>query len=213
MNRIGPLVALLASSATAAAEPARVDWSRGLVIAEAVGIANRHAPNPAVARGTSRRGAEDAARKQLAARLADLPIAGGGKVADASKDRAVKDRLAKAVDAAITLAAEPETDGAWQVTMAVPLEAIRQALAGPRELPADGDKGPPVIIVDGVSAKPALAWKVGTVEPPTLWVTTVPDWAKSAPHVKAKRAKAGVIEVEGIDATAATLFVIVTPPG
>jgi len=211
--RAGPIVALLALTASAAAEPPRVDWARGLVIADAVGIADRHAPNPAVARGTSRRGAEDAARKLLAAKLGELPVAGGGKVADRAKDDAVKDRLAKAVAASITLAAEPETDGAWQVTMAVPLEAVRQALVGPRDLPADGDKGPPVIIVEGVSAKPALAWKVGSVEAPALWVTTVPDWAKSAPHVKAKRAKAGVIEVDGIDATPATLFVIVTPPG
>lgn len=205
-------LALAAMATVSHAEPPRVDWSRGLVIADAVGIADRHAPNPAVARGTSRRGAEDAARKLLAAKLGDLPIAGGGKVADKAKDEAVKDRLAKAVAAAITLAAEPETDGAWQVTMAVPLEAVRQALVGPREVPAGGDKGPQVIVVDGVSAKPALAWKVGNVEAPVLWVTTVPDWAKSAAHVKAKRAKAGVIEVDGIDATAATLFVIVTPP-
>src|SRR5262245_28637146 len=125
------LIALVALTATAHAD-VTVDWARGLVIADAVGIADRHAPNPAVARGTSRRGAEEAAEKLIAGKLAELPLAGGGKVADKAKDDAVKARLDRAVDAAITLAAEPQTDGAWRVTMAVPIEAVRQAIVGAR---------------------------------------------------------------------------------
>jgi hypothetical protein len=212
--RLAPAVMVLVVAA-AASVPARadvkVDWARGLVTADAVGVADRHAPNPAVARGTSRRGAEDAAKKLLAAKLGELPVAGGGKVADKAKDKDVKARLARAVDAAITLAADPETDGAWKVTLAVPIEAVRQALDGPRAL-GDGDKGPAVVVVDGVTAKPAVGWTIGGLAAPTVWVTDVPAWAKDAPHVTAKAAKAGAIEIGGTEATAATLFVIVAKP-
>jgi len=204
------LIALAVTVATARADT-KVDWARGLVIADAVGVADRHAPNPAVARGTSRRGAEANAKKLLAAKIADLPLAGGGKVGDRASDADVKARLARALEGAISLAADPETDGAWRVTMAVPIEAVRQAIVGPRSL-GDGDKGPRIVIVEGVSAKPAVGWKVGGLEAATVWAGDAPAWAKDAPRVKAKSAKAGAIEVPGIDASAATLFVIITKP-
>ena len=75
-----------------------------------------------------------------------------------------------AVAAAITVAADPETDGAWRVTLAVPIEAVRQAIAGPRALAADGDKGPAVVVVDGVSAKPAVGFTFGGAAAPALWI-------------------------------------------
>src|SRR5512146_1402833 len=87
-------------SATAHAGVA-VDWGKGVVTAEGIGVADRHAPNPAVARGTSRRGAEDAARVELAKKLGELPVAGGGTVAAKTKDPAVKARLDRAVGDAI----------------------------------------------------------------------------------------------------------------
>jgi len=204
------LVALLLAPALARAD-AKVDWARGLVIADGVGIADRHAPNPAVARGTSRRGAEAAAKKQIAQKLGELPVAAGGKLGERAKDPDVQARLAAAVEHAIALAADPETDGAWRVTMAVPIEAVRQALTGPRAL-EDGDRGPQVVVIDGVTAKPAIGWKVGAHEAATLWVAQLPAWAKDAPHVQAKAAKAGVIDVPDPGATPATLFVIVTKP-
>jgi hypothetical protein len=181
---------------------ADVDWASGLVTASGVGIADRHAPNPAVARGTSRRGAEDAAKKKLADEIAALPVARGGKVGDKAKDKAIEDRLAAAVDHALTVSAEPETDGAWRVTLAVPIEAVRQALAGPRTLPAAGDADPPVTIVDGVGGKPA----VGALDAATIWVKDIPAWAKDAPHLTGKRAKG---RIEGITPAPATLYVIV----
>jgi hypothetical protein len=189
---------VIALPSVAAGDAPKVDWARGLVIADAVGVANRHAPNPAVARGTSRRGAEEAARKVLAAKVAELPVAGGGTVASkAKKDEAVKTRVAAAVAAAITIDAAPETDGAWRVTMAVPIEAVRQALdGGARQLAADADKGAIVTIVEGMKAKPA----VGALAAPTIWVTEVPAWAKDAPKVDAK----------GLNPAAQTLYVVVT---
>jgi len=197
------LVAVVVLSGTAHAD---VDWASGLVTADGVGVADRHAPNPAVARGTSRRGAEDAAKKKLATELAALPVAGGGKLADKARaDKAVAERVAAAVDHALTVAAEPETDGAWRVTLAVPIEAVRQAVAGsgPRTLPAGGDQDPPVMIVEGVAGKPA----VGALDAATLWVRDVPAWAKDAPHVTGKLAKG---RIEGIKPAPATLYVIVT---
>jgi hypothetical protein len=183
---------------------AGVDWASGLVTADGVGVADRHAPNPAVARGTSRRSAEDAAKQKLADQVAALPVATGGKVGDMVKgDTKVAAQLAAAVDHALTVSAEPETDGAWRVTMAVPIEAVRQALAGARELPAGGDKDPPVTIVDGVGGKPV----VGALDAATIWVKDVPAWAKDAPHVTGKRGKS---RIEGITPAPATLYVIVS---
>src|SRR5262245_48459424 len=118
-----------AAGAERAADAARVDWSAGRVIAGGIGIADRHAPSPAVALGTSRRSAEDTARQRIAAALGPVPLAGGGTLADRLGDAAIKARIEAAVEAAITVVAEPETDGSWHVTLAVPLEAIRVALA------------------------------------------------------------------------------------
>jgi hypothetical protein len=198
--RAALVLSLLAGSAHAG-----VDWATGMVTADGIGVADRHAPNPAVARGTSRRGAEDAARRTLAAEVAALPLAKGGKVADAANDAEVAARLAAAVDHAIAVAAEPETDGAWRVTMAVPIEAVRQAVAEPggsRALPQAGDHEPPVTIVDGVAGTPV----VGALDAATVWVKAVPAWAKDAPHVTGKR---GRHAIEGITPGAATLYVIV----
>lgn len=190
---------------------ADVDWARGLLTADGLGIADRHAPNPAVARGTSRRVAEDAARHILAAKLGELPIAGGGTVAARAKDPAVKARLDAAVAGAYAIAAEPETDGAWRVTMAVPIEAIRQAIDGVRELPAAGDSGPPIVIVDGAGkAKPAVGWTIGGHSAATVWVAEPPAWAAAAPHAAATKVAGNAIEIASSGATHATLFVIVT---
>jgi 1,4-alpha-glucan branching enzyme len=213
--RSAPLVIVIALVAAANAAPATVDWARGLVTAEGIGLADRHAPNPAVARGTSRRAAEAAARKALAAKVVTVPLAAGGTVGDKAKaDKAIAARVDRAVAHAITVAADPETDGAWRVTLAVPIEALRQAVSGARPLAAGAaDAGPTVIVVEAATAaKPGVGWTVGGLAAPTLWVAAdaVPPWAKDAPRMTAKSAKAGAIEVAGTDATAATLFVIIT---
>jgi hypothetical protein len=219
LNRASTAAALatlaLAGTAHAGGTPSAqvptVDWARGLVTATGVGVADRHAPNPAVARGTSRRAAEDMARAALVTKLGDLPVAGGGTVALQAQHKLVALRLERAVASAVVLDAEPETDGAWRVTMALPIEAVRQAIDGPRKLPAAGDTGPPVVIVDGVKAQPAVGWTVGGKHVATVWVQAVPAWANAAPHVTATKAAGGAIEIAGTDATDATLFVIRSP--
>jgi hypothetical protein len=195
---------------TAGAAPARVDWSRGVVLADGLGVADRSAPSPAVALGTSRRGGEDRARAALATAVRDLALASGGKVADRLGDATVAARVQRAVDDALVVAAEPETDGSWHVTMAVPIEAVRQALAGPRVLPAGGDAGVAVVIVDGAAdATPAVGWRVAGAAAPTLWVAELPAWAQGAPHVTGKRTGRGEIRVDKPGAVgAATVFVI-----
>lgn len=122
----------------------------------------------------------------LAAKIAELPLASGGKVGDKGQ---------AALEAAIVLSADPETDGAWHVTVAVPIEAVRQAIAGPRTLDAAGDSGPQVVIVEGMKGKPAI----GAIAAPTVWVSEPPAWAKDAPRASAK----------GLKPSASTLYVVV----
>lgn len=193
-----------------ARDAAVVDWAAGWVIAGGTGIADRHAPSPAVALGTSRRGAEDAARRRIAGALGALPLAAGGTLADRLGDAALRARIDAAVAVAIAIAAEPETDGSWRVTLAVPLEAIRIALGAPRALPAAGDRGPPVVVVEGAAARPAIGWTVAGVEAATVWVREVPAWAKDAPRITARSARGGAIDAPATG-TAATLYVIVSP--
>lgn len=192
-----------------AADAARIDWAAGRVTAGGTGIADRHAPSPAVALGTSRRGADDAAKQRIAAKLGSLPLVTGGTLASKLTDPALKARIDAAVAAAITVAAEPETDGSWHVTLAVPLEAIRIALAQPRVLAADGDGGPPIVVVEHVTGKPALGWSVGGIAAATLWVKDIPAWAKDAPRVTARFAHASTIDLDRPAGTPATLFVLV----
>ncbi|HVK87813.1 MAG TPA: hypothetical protein VM513_27025, partial [Kofleriaceae bacterium] len=63
-------LALLVFFTSPAIAHAQVDWAKGVITAPGIGLADRHAPNPAVARGPSRRKAEDAGRKALGAELA-----------------------------------------------------------------------------------------------------------------------------------------------
>lgn len=189
---------------------ARVDWAAGWVIATGVGIADRHAPSPAVALSTSRRGAEDVARQRIAAKLGSLPLAAGGTLASKLSDPAIKARIDAAVEAAISVSAEPETDGSWRVALAVPLEAIRVAIAGARKLPHAGDDGAAVVVVDGVTARPAICWTIAGIEAATLWVKSVPVWASHAPHVTARKAHGNTIDLATVPGSAATLYVIVT---
>jgi hypothetical protein len=83
------------------------------------------------------------------------------------------------------------------------------AVAGSRLVDAKGDGDPAVVVVDGVGAKPAIGWKVGTLAAATLWVDKPPAWAKDAPHVHAKSAKHGTIELDHAVGGPSTLFVLV----
>ncbi len=188
-----------------------IDWTSGRVEATGVGLADRHAPNPAVARGPARRKGEEAARARLARAIRALPLAAGGTVDDRDDDAGVKRALARAVDTAHVVVAELETDGSWRVTLAVPLEAIRQAVFGVRDLPAGGDLDTtPVVVVKARGAPPGLGYEIGGTPVTTVWSTSVPSWAKRAPVVEGKRAAAGRIDAKTTGFGPATLFVIVS---
>ncbi len=188
-----------------------VDWETGRVLESGVGLADRQAPNAAVARGPARRKAEDAARLALRAAVKALPLAGGGTVQDKLTDPAIAARIDRAIAAALTETAVPETDGAWVVTLALPIEAVRQAIVGPRVLASDGDKGPAVIVVEDAAAKPAIGTTIGGTSAPMVWMKKVPDWAAKAPRIKARGAKDGAIDADTKSASPSTLFVVVTP--
>ncbi|HWU88142.1 MAG TPA: hypothetical protein VN253_12735 [Kofleriaceae bacterium] len=209
------MVAASRARADAGKPEAKPDWARGLVLASAVGIADRHAPSPIAARGPARRAAEEAARKQLAAALPALPLAEGGTLAAKLADAAVKARVDRAVAAALVVDAEPSTDGSWNVTLGVPIEAIRQALAGPRPVPASDSEGPEIVVVNlavgNRPVAPAIGYKLGQLAAPTIWVKDVPAWAKDAPRVSARAGKSGVLELTDPKGSESTLWVIVSP--
>jgi hypothetical protein len=186
---------------------AEVDWARGLVTATGLGVADRHAPSPAAAREPARRAAVDHAREQLAAQLPGLPLASGGVLKGKLGDKAVAARVARAVESAITVESTPHTDGSWNVTLAVPIEAVRQAIAGPR-VAATADADPPIVIVEGVAARPAVGYTIGGIAAPTLWVKDIPAWAKDAPRVKATTSTKGAIALSSKQGGPATLFLI-----
>src|SRR6185503_17336251 len=99
------------------------------------------------------------------------PLAGGGTVADKAKDEVVAERIARAVANAFAVEADPDTDGSWRVTLAVPIEAVRQAIAGPRALAVGAaDQGPAVVVVEGAKATPAVGWTVNGTSAAVMWV-------------------------------------------
>ncbi|MFN0253568.1 MAG: hypothetical protein ACKV2T_42265 [Kofleriaceae bacterium] len=204
------LALVIGVSATTAGAAPVVDWETGRVVETGVGLADRQAPNPAVARGPARRKAEDAARGALHKAVRALPVAGGGTVKDKLGDAAIAARIDRAIGAALTVSATPETDGAWTVTLAVPIEALRQALAdGPRVLAKDGDTGPGVMVVEGASkATAAIGTTIGGTSAPIVWVKKLPTWAEKAPRIQARGAKPGAIDADTKGATPSTLFVV-----
>jgi hypothetical protein len=202
---------MVSLGATATAAPT-IDWSTGLVTEDGVGIADRHAPNPSVARGTSRRTAEAAARAALAKSVPQVMLASGGPVSAKLVDPATKARIDRAIAQAIAMTAQPETDGAWRVTMSVPIEALRQAIdGGPRAVDGTLEQEPAVVVVEGATATPAVGWTVGGIHAATIWVTAVPPWATGAPHVRATSARAGAIELATPAGNVATLYVLLHP--
>jgi hypothetical protein len=202
-----------------------VDWSAGQLVARGLGVADRRAPSPAVARDAARRRARADAVRQLAAAAAQLPLAGGERLG-AQLDQARLGELATAE--AIVTSAELLVDGSWRVEVALPLEALRQAAYGARALPAKGDAGatPAVVIVRAPKdTAPRLGLTFGdgqrSVRPATLWARGSPEGVPlteralaAAPSLTASRpsgaAGADELRVPRLgQASDATLFVVV----
>jgi hypothetical protein len=224
MLRTAAVVALITAVASTAAadvvdttaDGATIDWSRGVVTATGVGLADRHAPSPAVGRVASRRRAEDAARGKLAAALAQVPwIAGGSPEALgvlAKRDGWLETR-------AVVIDATLNPDGSWRVTLGLPIEAIRIGLAGPRVLPTAGDRDAPRAVVIDARVVKGLA-PVGGVGIGSATATGTTLWRDRDPPAALVGAKpvrlaatgftAGVLAVDGtVPDLGGTLIVVV----
>jgi hypothetical protein len=230
---VGMMVALAATTAAAAPVTTRVagldvDWSRGVAIAHAVAPADRRAPSPAVARSGARRAAEDRGRVMLAAAARALPWAAGGTVGEVLDARgdAAKVALERAVARAVVTAADYLTDGSVRVTMTLPIEAVRQAVDGPRAVAAgavvDGDAVTAVVVdARGLKVPAAVGLALGDQRGPLLLAQARPAAAVLGARVlavKATAVKAGRIAVAGqgdavADAvTAGALVVLLVKP-
>jgi len=115
---------------------ARIDWTRGLVVARGAAAADLRAPSPQVARLAAERRARSAAQTRLRALARDLKLADGRTVAAAlGKDPAAAARFDRAVARSLDLAIDHTSDGSVVLSGALPIEAVRAAATGPMDLP------------------------------------------------------------------------------
>jgi hypothetical protein len=119
----GALEVVLSSAGT-------VDWAAGELRVQAVGLADRRAPTPDIARPAALARAESKARELLMTELTKLPWADGKTVAE---HLTLAQRSEAVALASVTLAT-PQVDGGWQITITLPLEIVRQLAQGPREV-------------------------------------------------------------------------------
>ena len=165
-----PRTAPAPAALTASVAPGvTIDWTRGVVIARGVGPADRHAPEPAVARVAAERRAIDQARSRLAAALDLVPRTGPALTADARVALTREVALAPIVDRDLG------TDGSVTVELGLGLEAVRQAATGPRRLTPGGDDGAAAVIVVDARAT-AVRPAVGLAIVATGAATGAPPW-------------------------------------
>ncbi len=170
-----------------------VDWAAGVMIAKGVGLADRRAPTPDVARAAARSRGVAQARERLSAALLLVPWANGKGTAA----QLTATQLETLTGTAAIVAAQPQTDGGWQITLQLPLEAVRQAARGNRTLAVDGDvAAAPDVVLDArkLRVAPAVGLRVdeggAIVECATRWVT---QWPGAS--TKISSVNAGVIKL------------------
>jgi hypothetical protein len=178
-----------------------VDWTAGRITAVGVGAPDLRAPGPSVARVTTERVARREARKRLLETAQALPLA-SGKRAGAG---AWLDAAAQLVH---DLEVRHSSDGSVEVTLSLPLEAVRQALAGEAVPPTGVDGAPTAVLVDlgrfdvAPALDVALAAGGARYAGPTVWHKD-PKAAEGDPRLgpralaaKATAAKDGTITIE-----------------
>jgi len=190
------VVAILAVAGDAAADTT-IDWAAGVIEVATVGTADRRAPSPTVARVGALREAEERASAQLLEAARALPLRSGTVGAAAVAD--------PAIEAALVAAARPEVlvdekteylpDGSVRIRRALPIEAVRQAIDGPRVVePAwNGKPAKPAsreLVVDARSlvVVPSIGIRVG----PAVIVTKPPKKIGA----KARGLDAGVLQLD-----------------
>lgn len=128
-------------------EGARVDWTRGLLLARGAAAGDLRAPSPSVARLAAERRARAAARTRLRELAADLPLADGRKLGAALAGEG-KARLERALERTLDDQIDHGTDGSVVVTCALPLEAVRAAAMGASAPAVVADKAPTALLVE-----------------------------------------------------------------
>lgn len=215
-------LALALGGAGARAEPVRAseaggrvtDWSAGELRARGLGVADRRAPSPATARDAARRRALVDARRQLVAAARALPWAGGGTLGEIASEAA----LVAAAELAQVRSSEPLVDGSWRVELALPLEALRQAVTGARPVELEGGDAAALPVlrvrVAAGTAAPALGASVRvagrSVTPALLWART--DVA-GVPVPAAALARAPEVAGELVVTRGALTLAIAAPAG
>lgn len=141
---------------------ARVDWTRGLLIATGAAAGDLRAPSPEVARVKAERQARDAARARLEKLARDLALADGKKLGGALGGEASA-RLDRALAHLVDQRIQHASDGSVVLEAALPLEAARAAVFGAGEPAAPGsEKLPTAIVIEAGRhmKRPALGVKL-----------------------------------------------------
>ena len=127
---------------------ARVDWTRGLLIATGAAAADLRAASPELARFAAERQAREAARRRLRQLARGLDLAGGRELG-AALTGAAAERFDRALDAVLDERIDHASDGSVVLAAALPLEAVRAALFGPSPpAAAKTERGPTAIVVE-----------------------------------------------------------------
>jgi hypothetical protein len=149
----------------------RIDWTTGELTARAVGLADRRAPSPDVARAAARRRGIDDARVSLRNALPAIAWSDAKTLANEFSDA----ELDSIAGLAVVSKAAPQTDGGWQISLSLPLERIRQLRSGPRRLTDAGDDESSLLVrIDArsLTLRPSLALKVSGNSCALLWSTS-----------------------------------------
>ncbi len=139
---------------------AAIDWTAGRLTATGAGAPDPLAPSPEVARIGAERAARTRARAALIAAARAVPVADGGTVGSLTTDAggALMGRLVTLAAGARALDVAHSSDGGVEVTLVLPLEALRSALAGSDALspPAASETAPTALVIDAPGLTPAL---------------------------------------------------------
>jgi hypothetical protein len=198
-----------------AAAPARaeVDWGKGVIEAPAIGTADRRAPSPAVARVGALREAEERASLALLAEARALPWRSGtvGEAVDASPEAAAALAAVARPASLVDRGTEYLPDGSVRIKRALPIEAVRQALDGPRVVAPDwGGKPAKASLRDHVvdAREVAVIPAVGLVPGPTV-IVTKPKKAAA----KASALDGGVLQFDPAADAGALVVVVIRNEG
>jgi hypothetical protein len=159
--------------------PVTVDWTQGVVVAEAgVGPSLRD-PSPQVARVAAERAARKIAATRLWAAVEKLPVAGGGTVGKKLSDEA-REKLEKLAEDAPIVRARHASDGGIEIQIRFPLLMVAVALNDQRSASAHGRivivKGGSPVVVPGADVR--FFPSVGDAKKEKTWLGADPPTIK-----------------------------------